>query len=150
MSPRTTRAGTGTAAGTRVACYTRVAADDPTGAAVQAQERILRDHVTAQLGWRPVAHYHDSGSGNALNRPGLNHALADAEAGRFDVLLVTGIERLARRTDALAAVIDRFDRAGVTVRAADEALDTSTPAGRVRATVLAWVGEYCRQHGIRP
>ncbi len=148
MSPRTTRAGA--ADGTRVAGYTHVAADDPAGAAAQAQEYLLREYVTSQPGWQPVAHYHDNGSGNTLNRPGLNQALADAETGRFDVLLVTGIDRLARRTDALAAVIDRLDRAGVTVRAADEALHTSTLAGRMRFTVLAWVGEYCRQHGIRP
>jgi site-specific DNA recombinase len=68
--------------------------------------------VAAQPGWVLTRSYSDRMSGKRLDRPGLQQALADARTGRYDLLLVFKVDRLARSTGGLARVLEGLDGAG--------------------------------------
>ena len=92
---------------TRAAAYARSATANP--AAIEEQEAACRDAIAAQ-GWSLHAVYRDDGvSGLRLDgRPGLDTLLAAVDAGEFDVLVVTGPDRLARDATALSKLASRL------------------------------------------
>jgi hypothetical protein len=67
---------------------------------------------------------------------GLTNALTQARAGRYDLLLVYRVDRLARSVRGLAQILEDLDTAGVAFRSATEPFDTSTPAGRMMVQML--------------
>jgi site-specific DNA recombinase len=71
--------------------------------------------------------------------------LADARAGRYDLLLVFTVDRLARSVSGLAQVLEALDTAGVAFRSASEPFDTSTPAGRMMVQMLGVFAEFERE-----
>jgi len=64
-------------------------------------------------------------------RPGLERALQRLEAGEVSGLVVSGLERLSRRVNELASVIDRLERSGSRLIALDVGLDTASASGRL-------------------
>jgi len=126
----------------RVATYTssRYSHDDEPGQGLARQQATLRAYLTTRPDWQTVAGYQDHVANRY--RPALAHALADAQAGRFDVLLITEPERLSRRIQTLATRIHDFDRAGVAVYSVAGRLDTSTPMGRMMLAVLTAFAQY--------
>lgn len=129
----------------RVATYTRISTDEdhqPYSLAAQAER--LGAYVTSQPGWERRKEFTDQMSGATLERPGLERALAEAKAGRFDLLLVYRVDRLARTVRGLAQILDELDRAGVSFRSATEPFDTSTPAGRMMVQMLGVFAEFER------
>ncbi len=121
----------------RVATYIRCRSsrDDQSGLGLARQEAALRAYLATRPHWQPVADYQDHVAGDRY-RPALAHALADAHAGRFDVLLITEPDRLSRRIQTLCACIHDFDDAGVAVHSIAGRLDTSTPVGRMMLAFL--------------
>ncbi|MGP3991843.1 recombinase family protein [Streptomyces sp. 3N207] len=83
--------------------------------------------------------------GATTQRPGLQSALAAAEAGRFDVLLVHRVDRLSRSLRDLAEILDRLDAGDTAFRSATEPFDTSTPVGRVLVQMLGVVAQFERE-----
>jgi site-specific DNA recombinase len=96
-------------------------------------------------GWVLARSYSDRMSGKRLDRPGLQQALQDARAGRYDLLLVFKVDRLARSTGGLAKVLEELDAAGVAFRSASEPFDTSTAAGRMMMQMLGVFAEFERE-----
>jgi site-specific DNA recombinase len=130
----------------RIATYLRISTDEERQPfSLEAQADRLGAYVAAQLGWRLVLSYEDRMSGKQLNRPGLARALADARAGRFDLLPVFKVDRLARSVSGLAQVLEALDTAGVAFRSASEPFDTSTPAGRMMVQMLGVFAEFERE-----
>ena len=79
----------------RVALYARVSTLNQ-GQDTGLQLEELRQ-VAAQRGWTVSAEYVDEGvSGTKTTRPALDRMLADAQAGRFDLLAVWKLDRLGR------------------------------------------------------
>jgi site-specific DNA recombinase len=64
--------------------------------------------------------------------------------GRFDVLLVYRVDRLARSIRGLAQIIDELDQAGGIFRSVTEPFDTGTPAGRMMVQMLGVFAEFKR------
>jgi len=126
----------------RVATYIRCrhSRDDQPGLGLARQEAALRAYLATRPHWQPVADYQDH-VGADRYRPALARALADARAGRFDVLLITEPDRLSRRLQTLAACIHDFDHAGVAVHSLAGRLDTSTPIGRMMLAFLTAVAQ---------
>jgi len=89
--------------------------------------------------------YSDRMSGKRLDRPGLQQALCDARAGRYELLLVFKVDRLARSTGGLAKVLEELDIAGVAFRSASEPFDTATAAGRMMMQMLGVFAEFERE-----
>jgi site-specific DNA recombinase len=130
----------------RVAVYTRISTDEEHQPySLGAQDQRLRSYVDSQPGWALVRTFEDQKSGATLDRPGLQRALDEGRAGRFDLLLVYRVDRLARSVRGLAHVLEELDSAGVAFRSATEPFDTSTPAGRMMVQMLGVFAEFERE-----
>jgi site-specific DNA recombinase len=79
---------------------------------LEAQRERLAAYVATQPGWVLARSYSDRMSGKRLDRPGLQQALHDARTGRYELLLVFKVDRLARSTGGLAKVLEELDGAG--------------------------------------
>ncbi len=129
----------------RIATYTRISTDEehqPFSLGAQADR--LRKYVGSQEGWELVREFTDQMSGAGLERPNLQRALLEAKAGRFDLLLVYRVDRLARSVRGLAQVLEELDAANVAFRSATEPFDTSSPAGRMMVQMLGVFAEFER------
>ena len=130
----------------RVAVYLRISTDEEHQPySLGAQDQRLRSYVASQPGWSLVRTYQDQQSGATLERPDLRRALADAQAGWFDLLLVYRVDRLARSVRGLAHILEELDGAGVAFRSATEPFDTATPAGRMMVQMLGVFAEFERE-----
>jgi site-specific DNA recombinase len=131
----------------RVATYSRISTDEERQPnSLEAQRVRLDAFVTSQPGWQiePRCRYQDQFTGTVIDRPALTRLLRDAKVGRFDVLLVYRVDRLARSIRGLAQIIDELDQAGVIFRSATEPFDTGTPAGRMMVQMLGVFAEFER------
>ena len=130
----------------RVACYLRISTDEECQPfSLEAQQERLAAYVAVQPGWVLARSYSDRMSGKRLDRPALQQALHDARAGRYDLLLVFKVDRLARSTGGLAKVLEELDAAGVAFRSASEPFDTATAAGRMMMQMLGVFAEFERE-----
>jgi site-specific DNA recombinase len=129
----------------RIATYSRISTDEERQPhSLGAQADRLAAYCASQEEWRIVRRYEDQMTGTILERPGLQDALAAAKAGRFDLLLVFRVDRLARSVRALAQILAELDEAGVGFRSATEPFDTTTPAGRMMVQMLGVFAEFER------
>jgi DNA invertase Pin-like site-specific DNA recombinase len=96
-----------TTAPVRAAIYTRVASVEQTDShALSAQEDACRQYAEAK-GWTVADVYPDQGvSGTQTSRPEFARLLADADAGRVDVVLVYRFDRVARTIGAFFHLVD--------------------------------------------
>ena len=129
----------------RVATYTRISTDeDHQPYSLGAQAERLGNYVASQDGWELVRRFTDQASGATTERPGLQRALNEAKANRFDLLLVYRVDRFARSVRGLAQLLEELDAAGVAFRSATEPFDTTTPAGRMMVQMLGVFAEFER------
>ena len=99
---------------TRVALYARYSSDRQNERSVGDQVAVLTA-LAERRGWSVVQSHMDAAiSGTAMaNRPGLLNALAAAERGEFDCLLVEDEDRIARDEEHQWHVYNRLAEAGV-------------------------------------
>jgi site-specific DNA recombinase len=129
----------------RVATYTRISTDEERQPnSLEAQRVRLESFVASQPGWQNGLRYEDQFTGTVIERPALTRLLRDARRGRFDVLLVYRVDRLARSIRGLAQIIEELDQAGVVFRSATEPFDTGMPAGRMMVQMLGVFAEFER------
>jgi site-specific DNA recombinase len=129
----------------RIATYTRISTDEehqPHSLGAQADR--LAAYCASQEDWQIVYRFEDQITGTLYERPGLSQALAAARSGRFDLLLVYRVDRLARSVRTLAEILSELDRAGVGFRSATEPFDTTTAAGRMMVQMLGVFAEFER------
>jgi DNA invertase Pin-like site-specific DNA recombinase len=83
-------------------------------------------------------------SGARADRPELAKLMASLKTG--DVVVVTKLDRLGRSTRELLDLIHRISEAGASFKSLGDPLwDTSTPQGRLLATMLAGIAEFERE-----
>ena len=129
----------------RVATCTRNSTDeDHQPHSLEAQAERLAAHVKSQPDWELTRRFSDQASGATTERPELKRALAEARAGRFDLLLVYRVDRFSRSVRGLEQLLEDLDAAGVAFRSATEPFDTTTPAGRMMVQMLAVFAEFER------
>jgi site-specific DNA recombinase len=129
----------------RVATLTRRSLDQAHQPfSIEAQDTKLKAYIQSQDDWQLVRTYSDDMSGATLDRPGLQASLRDARVGRFDVLLVYRVDRIARSLRGLLEILDELDRAGVAFRSVSEHFDTATPVGRMLIQILGAFAEFER------
>ena len=125
----------------KAALYARVSTKDQHN---QVQIDQLRKWVDCQ-GWSVYQEYPDTMSGAKNARPGLDRLMADAKAGRFDMLVVWKLDRLGRSVSHLLALLDELHGYGVGFAATSQGIDTSTAGGRMLLGFLAVVAEFERE-----
>jgi len=126
----------------RAAIYARVSTDD------QDPELQLADvrRMAEQRGWQIIDEYVDKGvSGAKAARPALDRLQVDARARRLDLVAVWRFDRFARSTQHLLVALEEFRVLGIDFVSHQEAVDTSTPMGKMIFTVIAAVAELERE-----
>ena len=125
----------------RSAIYLRVSTSDQT---VENQRLAVESYCKLQ-GWKVVKVYEDVGvSGAQDRREGLDSLKADVAKGRYDVVLVWKFDRLARSTTHLLETLSLFQRYGTDFVSTTEAVDTSTPTGKMVFVFLGAISEFER------
>ena len=81
--------------------------------------------------------YEDFGTGTKTRRPGLDDLIADARRGRFSVVMIMSLDRLARSTKHLLQVVAEFHTLQIDLISLKEKVDTTTSVGKEFYTVLA-------------
>src|SRR3954452_21188708 len=89
---------------------------------------LQRDALLA-AGVDIVRLYEDHASGHIDDRPGLDACLKSLRAG--DTLVVWKLDRLGRSLPHLIETVAGLERRGVGFRSLTEAIDTTTPGGRL-------------------
>jgi len=125
---------------TRAALYARVST---TGQTAENQLLALRAFSAAR-GWTATEFVDHGVSGAKEKRPALEALLASVRARRVDVLVCVKLDRLARSVHHLVAMVREFEVLGVDLVVLDQAIDTTTPAGRLLVHVLAAISEFER------
>ena len=127
----------------RAAIYVRVSTDRQT---VENQLRELRQ-IAERRGWEVVKEYDDagiSGSKGRNDRPGLDEMLKDAQRRRFDVVMAWAIDRLGRSLIDLLGTIQQLETCGVDLYLDQQAIDTTTPTGRLMFQITGAFAEFER------
>lgn len=114
--------------------YARVStADDQS---TTAQVRALRDAGCDRV-------FEEVASGGRWDRPELHRLLDHLRPG--DTLVVWKLDRLSRSLRDALAIMERVEKTGAGFRSLTEAVDTTTPAGRMMAQMLGAFAEFERE-----
>lgn len=122
---------------------TREQADS--GLGLEAQRRVIESEA-ARRDWRLSIYLDSAVSAKSLDgRPGLAQALADLDAGRAQVLVVSRLDRLSRSVQDFAGLVERSKRNGWALVAIDLGVDMTTPDGELFASIRASVAQWERR-----
>jgi DNA invertase Pin-like site-specific DNA recombinase len=124
----------------RAGLYARVSTAEQTP---ENQLGALRAFAAAR-GWRPTEYVDHGISGAKERRPALDALLAAVRARKLDVLCIVKLDRLARSTRQLVTLAAELEALRVDLVVLDQAIDTTTPAGRLLFNVLASIAEFER------
>jgi DNA invertase Pin-like site-specific DNA recombinase len=126
---------------TRAAIYARVSTNeqDPS---LQIDELA---HYADARRLEVVGRFIEQGvSGARALRPQLDALMAAAKRREFDALLVWKLDRLARSVRHLTMVAGELEALGIDLIVPGQAIDTSTPTGRLLFNVLGSIAEFER------
>ena len=98
----------------RAALYARYSSDQQSSASIADQQRICRERA-AHEGWHVVEGYEDAAISGAsmILRPGIQRLLADAQAGKFDIVLAEALDRVSRDQADVATLFKHLQFARV-------------------------------------
>ena len=127
----------------RATLYVRVSTDAQT---VENQIRELRQ-VAERRGWEVIQVYSDAGISGAKGRngrPELDSMLKDASRRKFDIVMAWSIDRLGRSLIDLLDTIQHLEACGVDLYLDQQAIDTTTPMGKLVFQVTGAFAEFER------
>jgi site-specific DNA recombinase len=129
----------------RAAGYTRVSTTEQAeeGFSLDAQEEKLRQFIASQKLVCGRIYIERGISGRrADTRPELQQMLADADARKFDMLVIPSLDRLGRNARDLYEIMARLEAAGVAIKSLRGDVDTSSATGRLITGLMANVAEF--------
>ena len=97
----------------------------------------------SELGLKDNQIFIDKASGKNANRPALKDMLSRLREG--DEVYITELSRLGRSTKDLIDLMETFEQMHVEVHSKKEAIDTTTPAGKLIFHMLSAIAEFQRQ-----
>jgi DNA invertase Pin-like site-specific DNA recombinase len=136
----------------RCAIYTRKSSEEgleqefnSLAAQCEACEAFIRSQRNE--GWVLVrTRYEDGGfSGGSLERPALQHLIADIRAGRIDIVVVYKVDRLTRSLADFARLVELFDAEAVSFVSVTQQFNTTSSMGRLTLNVLLSFAQFERE-----
>jgi DNA invertase Pin-like site-specific DNA recombinase len=125
----------------RTALYLRVSTADQS----TENQRLELQRIATAKGWQIVDTYEDHGlSGANDKRPQLRRMMQDATRAKFDVVMAWNVDRLGRSLQQLVTLLDELKAASVGLYLHQQAIDTTTPAGRALFGMLGIFAEFER------
>jgi len=128
----------------RVAFYVRVSTSD--GQTTENQLRQLHE-VADRSGWIVAAVFRDDGISGAKGRdrrPGLDAMLKAVTRREVDLVAAWSVDRLGRSLPDLLHLLGELQARGVDLFLHQQAIDTSTPSGRLLFQMLGVFAEFER------
>ena len=127
----------------RAAIYARVSTRNGQNPEMQLAE--VRTYCQRRE-WEIAGEYVDHGiSGSREQRPALDRLLTDCRKRRVDAVVVYRYDRFARSLRQLVNALEEFRILGVDFISLHEAVDTSTPNGRLVFGIFASIAEFERE-----
>jgi DNA invertase Pin-like site-specific DNA recombinase len=114
--------------------YTRVSKGEEQNSALQRE--ALKEAKVDRI-------FDEKASGARWNRPELQRLMDQLRPG--DVVVVWKLDRLSRSLKDLLILMERIDKAGAGFRSLTEAIDTTTPAGRMMIQMVGSFAEFERE-----
>lgn len=126
--------------------YIRVSTDEQVGSGASlAAQRAALEAEAARRGWVLELVVEDGLSAKDLKRPALLDALARLDRRQADVLVVAKLDRLSRSVHDFSGILARATKRRWDLSILDLGVDTTTPAGKLMAHVVASTAEYERE-----
>ena len=125
----------------RAALYARVSTVDQHLETQLLDLREMAKHRDNEI----IREYTDTISGTKSKRPGLDQLLADARRHRFDIVLVSAIDRVARNVRHFLEVLDELNHLGIEFVSLRENIDTGGPLGRAMVVIVGAIAQVERQ-----
>lgn len=124
----------------KVAIYCRVSTDKQD---LERQIDYCEKHCEIK-GWEVYKVYSDIISGSASSRPGFNELLKDMRQYKFQAIIVSKLDRLARSLQHLLTLIDEFNNKGVQFVAVSQNIDTTSSTGKLQFQIMGAFAEFER------
>lgn len=128
----------------RIAIYARFSTDRQRETSLEDQARVCQTYAQSR-GW-PVAHgtYSDegiSGSTPVGQRQGGARLIADALAGRFEMLIVEGLDRLSRDQVEQERTVRRLEHRGIRIIGVADGYDSESAGRKIHRTMRGLINE---------
>ena len=124
----------------KVAAYCRVSTEyeDQTNS-FETQKRFFKEHIERNPDWELYEIYADEGlSGTSTrDRKAFNRMIADAKAGKFELILTKEVSRFARNTVDTLQYTRELKQIGVGVRFISDNINSMDPDAELRLTIMA-------------
>ena len=124
----------------KVAIYCRISTEQQD---LTNQIELCRKHCEIR-GWEVYKIYKDIISGTKSSRPAFNQLLEDMRSYKFNAIVVSKLDRLARSLQHLLVLIDEFNGKGVQFVAVSQPIDTTSPTGKLQLQIMGAFAEFER------
>jgi DNA invertase Pin-like site-specific DNA recombinase len=120
------------------AIYARVSTSDHESCDMQLRD--LREYCQ-QRGWNAVEYVDTGVSGAKASREQLDRLMQDARRRKVDVVICWRFDRFARSTKHLLNALEEFQFLGISFVSHQEAIDTTSPMGKLLFTIVSAMAE---------
>jgi len=124
----------------KIAVYTRVSTTEQT---TKNQEIVCKEYCKHN-NFKVYNVYSDIISGSKDSRPAFNKLLEDMRHYKFNIIIVTKLDRIGRSLSHILSMFNEFAKRGVGFIAVTQNIDTTSAAGRLQLHILSAFAEFER------